>query len=232
MGAFFRIQNLYNQQHNKAEQSTFMKINTILMSLCSVSFLGYTHAADYDYVTSIQVNQIELNAAVSAEQVSQLIKAGNAKTQKVYSECTGNYEYSLKPTLSKTLSFEIFAEDNPQIKDAQFYQNKNSFQQLGQTKGRVWMTWNNTKDMSENIFVQNIHISPQYSLQQFKQDFKHSAHSITPSGEAQVLLLENNQAKAYLNHPHEFSPPYTAYLNFQFKNGKLAQFAIQQALGC
>lgn len=209
-----------------------MKIKTILMSLCVLSTISHANAISYNYVTSVKVNQIELNAAVSADQVNQLTKNGTTKTHKVYSECTGNYEYSLNPSPNKTLKFEIFTEDNPQIKDEQFYQDKSSFKQLGQTKGRIWMTWNNTKDMSENIVVQNIHISSQYSLQQFKQDFKHSARSITPSGEAQVLILENNQAKAYLNHPHEFSPPYTAYLNFQFKNGKLAQFAIQQALGC
>lgn len=232
MGAFFRIQNLYNQQHNKAEQSTFMKINPILMSLCSVSFLGYAHAADYDYVTSVQVNQIELNAAVSAEQVSQLIKVGNAKTQKVYSECTGNYEYSLKPTLSKTLSFEIFAEDNPQIKDAQFYQNKKSVQQLGQTKGRVWLNWNNTQEMNEKIVADNIQITAHYTLQQFQQDFKHSAQALSPSGEAQVLILERNQVNEFIKHPQDFSPPYTASLNFSFKNGKLVKFGIQQALAC
>ncbi|WP_227548560.1 hypothetical protein [Acinetobacter sp. ANC 4173] len=197
-----------------------------------LSTISHANAISYNYVTSVKVNQIELNAAVSADQVNKLIKNGMTKTHKVYSECTGNYEYSLNPSPHKTLKFEIFTEDNPQIKDGQFYQDKSSFKQLGQTKGRIWMTWNNTKDMSENIVVQNIHISAQYSLQQFKQDFKHSARSINPSGEAQVLILENNQAKAYLNHPHEFSPPYTAYLNFQFKNGKLAQFAIQQALGC
>jgi hypothetical protein len=209
-----------------------MKIKTILMSLCMLATISHANVISYNYVTSVKVNQIELNAAVSADQVNKLTKNGTTKTYKVYSECTGNYEYSLNPSPNKTLKFEIFTEDNPQIKDEQFYQDKSSFKQLGQTKGHIWMTWNNTKDMSENIFVQNIHISPQYTLQQFKQDFKHSARSITPSGEAQVLILENNQAKAYLNHPHEFSPPYTAYLNFQFKNGKLAQFAIQQALGC
>lgn len=209
-----------------------MKIKTMLMSLCVLSTASYANTISYNYVTSVKVNQIELNAAVSADQVNKLIKTGKTEIHKVYSECTGNYEYSLNPSPNKTLKFEIFTEDNPKIKAEQFYQNKSSFKQLGQTQGRIWMTWNNTKDMSENIFVQNIHISPQYSLQQFKQDFKHSARSINPSGEAQVLILENNQAQAYLNHPQEFSPPYTAYLNFQFKNGKLAQFAIQQALGC
>lgn len=209
-----------------------MKIKTILMSLCVLSTINHANAISYNYVTSVKVNQIELNAAVSADQVNQLIKNGTTKTHKVYSECTGNYEYSLNPSPDKTLKFEIFTEDNPQIKDEQFYQDKSSFKQLGQTKGRVWLTWNNSKDMNEKIVADNIQITPQYSLQQFKQDFKHSARSINPSGEAQVLILENNQAQAYLNHPHEFSPPYTAFLNFQFKNGKLAQFAIQQALGC
>ena len=209
-----------------------MKIMTIFLSLCSASTISHAQSAHYDYVTSIKINQIELNAAVSAEQVSQLIKAGNAKTQKIYSECTGNDEYSLKPTLSKTLSFEIFAEDNPQIKDAQFYKSKSSFQQLGQTKGRVWLTWNNTQQMNEKIVADNVQITAHYTLQQFKHDFKHSAQALSPSGEAQVLILERNQVNEFIKHPQDFSPPYTASLNFSFKNGKLAKFAIQQALAC
>ena len=209
-----------------------MKIIPLLSSLCSFSLISYAHASEYDYVTSVKVNQIELNTAVSADQVSQLIKAGNAKTQKVYSECTGNYEYSLKPTLSKTLSFEIFAEDNPQIKDAQFYKSKSSFQQLGQTKGRVWLTWNNTQEMNEKIVADHVQITAHYTLQQFKQDFKHSAQALSPSGEAQVLILERDQVNAFIKHPQDFSPPYTASLNFSFKNGKLAKFAIRQALAC
>ncbi len=30
----------------------------------------------------------------------------------------------------------------------------------------------------------------------------------------------------------DFAPPYTAYLNFGFKNGQLSSFAIQQAVAC
>lgn len=161
-----------------------------------------------------------------------MIEVGKAKTQKVYSECTGNYEYSLKPTLSKTLSFEIFAEDNPQIKDAQFYKSKSSFQQLGQTKGRVWLTWNNTQQMNGIIVADNVQITAHYTLQQFKQDFKHSAQALSPSGEAQVLILERDQVNEFIKHPQDFSPPYTASLNFSFKNGKLAKFAIRQVLAC
>ena len=209
-----------------------MKINTILISLCALSTISHANAISYNYVTSIKVNQIELNAPVAADQVSKLVKAGKAKPNKIYSECTGNYEYSLNPTRNETLTFEIFAEDNPKIKDEQFYQDKSSFKQLGQTKGRVWMTWNNSKEMDEQIVVNNIQITPQYTLSQFQHDFKQSALSISSSGEAQILILEKNHVKDYLNQPQDFSPPYTAYLNFRFKDGKLNQFAIQQALAC
>lgn len=209
-----------------------MKINTILISLCVVSTISHANAISYNYVTSVKVNQIELNAPVTADQVSKLVKAGKTKPNKIYSECTGNYEYSLNPTHNETLTFEIFAEDNPKIKDQQFYQDKSSFKQLGQTKGRVWMTWNNSKDIDEKIVANNIQITPQYTLSQFQHDFKQSALSISSSGEAQVLILEKNHVKDYLNQPQDFSPPYTAYLNFRFKDGKLNQFAIQQALAC
>ena len=209
-----------------------MKINKILISLFTLSTLSYAHARSYDYVTSIKVNQIELNTAVPADHVSQLIEVGNAKIEKVYSECTGNYEYSLHPTPHKTLKFEIFAEDNPHIQDEKFYQNKSSFTQLKQTRGRVWLNWNSTEDMKEKIVVNNIQITPQYTWQQFKQDFKQSAQAHNPSNEAQVLILEPHQVNEFRKHPQDFSPPYTAFLNFSFKDGKLAQFSIQQALAC
>jgi hypothetical protein len=178
------------------------------------------------------VNQIELNASVSADQINKLVKTESTKTHRTYSECTGNYEYSLNPSPNQALTFEIYAEDNPQIKNEQFYQDKSNFKQLGQTKGRVWLTWNNSKDMNDKIVVNNTQITPQYTLQQFKQDFKHSVQSMNPKGDAQVLILEVEQVKEFMKHPQDFSPPYTAYLNFSFKNGKLAQFSIQQALAC
>ncbi|WP_228130579.1 hypothetical protein [Acinetobacter tandoii] len=209
-----------------------MKINTILMSLCVLSTISHANAISYNYVTSIKVNQIELNAPVSADQINKLVKTESTKTHRTYSECTGNYEYSLNPSSNQALTFEIFAEDNPQIKNEQFYQDKSNFKQLGQTKGRVWLTWNNSKDMNDKIVVNNTQITPQYTLQQFKQDFKHSAQSMNPKGDAQVLILEVEQVKEFMKHPEDFSPPYTAYLNFSFKNGKLAQFSIQQALAC
>ena len=202
------------------------------MSLCVLSAISYANAISYNYVTSIKVNQIELNAPVSADQINKLVKTESTKTHRTYSECTGNYEYSLNPSSNQALTFEIFAEDNPQIKNEQFYQDKSNFKQLGQTKGRVWLTWNNSKDMNEKIVVNNIQITPQYTLKQFKQDFKHSAQSMNPKGDAQVLILEVEQVKEFMKHPEDFSPPYTAYLNFSFKNGKLAQFSIQQALAC
>lgn len=202
------------------------------MSLCVLSAISYANAISYNYVTSIKVNRIELNAPVSADQINKLVKTESTKTNKIYSECTGNYEYSLNPSSNQALTFEIYAEDNPQIKNEQFYQDKSNFKQLGQTKGRVWLTWNNSKDMNEKIVVNNIQITPQYTLQQFKQDFKHSAQSMNPKGDAQVLILEVEQVKEFMKHPQDFSPPYTAYLNFRFKDGKLNQFAIQQALAC
>lgn len=101
-----------------------MKINTILMSLCVLSTISHANAISYNYVTSIKVNQIELNAPVSADQINKLVKTESTKTHRTYSECTGNYEYSLNPSSNQALTFEIYAEDNPQIKNEQFYQDK------------------------------------------------------------------------------------------------------------
>lgn len=209
-----------------------MKITTLLISLSLLPMLSHAASNPYNYVTSVKVNQVELNASVTAHQVSQLLAPPNGKTSKLYAECTGNYEYSIKSGQSKTLKFEIFNEDNPKIQAEKFYQDKANFKQLGQTKGRVWLEWKSTQAMSENIRVQNIQVTPNYTLQQFKQDFKYSAQGLNASGEAQVLLLQPNEVKAFLKEPQDFSPPYTAYLNFGFKNGNLHSFALQQAVAC
>ena len=191
-----------------------------------------SHAASnpYNYVTSVKVNQVELNASVTAHQVSELLAPPNGITSKQYAECTGNYEYSITTAQPKTLKFEIFSEDNPKIQAEEFYKDKANFKQLGQIKGRVWLNWESTQGMSENIRVQNIQVTQNYTLQQFKQDFKYSAQGMAASGEAQVLLLQLNEIKAFLKKPQDFAPPYTAYLNFGFKNGRLSNSALQQAV--
>ena len=207
-----------------------MKITTLLISLSLLPILSHAASNPYNYVTSVKVNQVELNASVTPNQVSQLLAPPNGKTSKQYAKCTGNYEYSITTAQPKTLKFEIFSEDNPKIQAEEFYKDKTSFKQLTQTKGRVWLDWESTQGMSENIRVQNIQVTQNYTLQQFKQDFKYSAQGMAASGEAQVLLLQLNEIKAFLKKPQDFAPPYTAYLNFGFKNGRLSNFALQQAV--
>ena len=209
-----------------------MKITTLLISLSLLPMLSHAASNPYNYVTSVKVNQVELNAPVTAYQVSQLLAPTTGKTSKQYAECTGNYEYTITSAQPKTLKFEIFNEDNPKIQTEKFYKDKTNFKQLGQTKGRVWLEWKSTQTMSENIRVQNIQITPNYTLQQFKQDFTYSAQGMAASGEAQVLLLQPNEIKAFLKESQNFASPYTAYLNFGFKNGRLSNFAIQQAVAC
>ena len=211
---------------------TTMKTPILFLSISLLPILSHAVSNTYDYVTSVKVNQVELNAPVTAHQVSQLLTQSNGKVSKEYAECTGNYEYSTANTQYKTLKFEIFNEDNPKSQAEKFYKDKANFKQLGQTKGRVWLNWKSTQGMSENIRVQNIQITPNYTLQQFKQDFKYSAQDIAASGQAQVLLLQPNEIKAFLKEPQDFAPPYTAYINFGFKNGRLSSFAIQQAVAC
>lgn len=207
-----------------------MKITTLLISLSLLPILSHAASNPYNYVTSVKVNQVELNASVTPNQVSQLLAPPNGKTSKQYAKCTGNYEYSITTAQPKTLKFEIFSEDNPKIQAEEFYKDKANFKQLGQIKGRVWLNWESTQGMSENIRVQNIQVTQNYTLQQFKQDFKYSAQGMAASGEAQVLLLQLNEIKAFLKKPQDFAPPHTAYLNFGFKNGRLSNFALQQAV--
>lgn len=186
---------------------TTMKTPILFLSISLLPILSHAVSNTYDYITSVKVNQVELNAPVTAHQVSQLLTQSNGKVSKEYAECTGNYEYSTANAQYKTLKFEIFNEDTPKIQAEKFYKDKANFKQLGQTKGRVWLNWKSTQGMSENIRVQNIQITPNYTLQQFKQDFKYSAQDIAASGQAQVLLLQPNEIKAFLKETQNFAPP-------------------------
>ena len=176
-------------RQTKLLKAITMKITTLLISLSLLPMLSHAASNPYNYVTSVKVNQVELNVPVTAHQVSQLLAPTTGKTSKLYAECTGNYEYSITSAQPNTLKFEIFSEDNPKIQAEEFYKDKTSFKQLSQTKDRVWLDWESTQGMSENIRVQNIHVTQNYTLQQFKQDFKYSAQGMVASGEAQVLLL-------------------------------------------
>ena len=93
-----------------------MKITTLLISLSLLPMLSHAASNPYNYVTSVKVNQVELNAPVTAHQVSQLLAPPNGKASKQYAECTGNYEYSITSAQPKTLKFEIFNEDNPKFR--------------------------------------------------------------------------------------------------------------------
>ena len=87
---------------------TTMKTPILFLSISLLPILSHAVSNTYDYVTSVKVNQVELNAPVTANQVSQLLAPPNGKTSKQYVECTGNYEYSITSTQPKILKFEIF----------------------------------------------------------------------------------------------------------------------------
>lgn len=180
-----------------------------------------------DYTTSVKVNGIELNQAVPATLVEKLIGKSNSKISKVHSECTGNYEYSTQSTTGKNLKSEIFHQDNPQIKSDSFYKTKNNYQQLGTTKGQVWLSWANAQTMTDTILINNKLVNSQYTLSQFKKDFPNSAKTGT-----NVLMLNASEAKLYLMKPADFEVGYTAYISFDFKNGKLNKLDINQAIAC
>ncbi|MFW2013100.1 hypothetical protein [Acinetobacter bereziniae] len=199
---------------------------TLISTLFLFTMGSFAHGSE-DYTTTVKVNGIELNQAISAVQVDKLLGKNNQKITKEYAECTGNYEYSTSTPSGKDLKFEIFAEDNPQIKSDSFYKNKQNFQQLGTTKGRVWLAWSNSQNINDSIFVNNQAITHQYTLNQFKKDFPNSAKNGTD-----VLILTSAEAKQYLKKPTEFEIGYTAYIHFDFKNGKLNKLEINQGMAC
>ena len=202
--------------------------------LCSVLFISSTASASiahYDYVTSVNVNGINVLQAVTATQASQLLSQSPSKLTKQYSECTGNYEFSAKSG-AKSLTFEIYADENPHIKNDQYYKNKANFAALAPSKGHVWLDWKPAQTISDQITIGSKKVSPGYTLQQFKTDFPKSAQSASTNGIGYVLMLQAKDVKAALKDPENYDVPYTANTAFTFKNGKLVQLSIQQDIAC
>ena len=206
-----------------------MKIITSSFLLFTLILPCYAFAkATMDYVSSIQVNGIEINKPVAANQVDKIFGKTTHKISKEYSECTANYDYSTEYKNNKQLRFEVFAEDNPQIKSATFYETKNNFQQLGTTQGRVWLTWKNARHLTENIKLNQKQIDFKYTSAQFKKDFPISAKN----NNTVVLILNASEIKNYLKNPTDFDAGYTSALYFKFNNGKLECLEINQGIAC
>ncbi|QIO10345.1 hypothetical protein G8D99_05555 [Acinetobacter lanii] len=210
---------------------TKMIINKCLYTVATLSIFtaSYLYAAiPFDYVNSVKVNGVELNQALSAQKVESLLNNKVQKVKKEFSECSGNYEFSTQTSDQKTLKFEIFSEDNPSIQSDQFYKNKSNFQQLGTTKGNVWLTLNHFNHSKDEIWVGKKKVDASYSVARFKQDFPNSAKNKINA----VLLLNQKENQIYLNKPDEFELGYTAAIQFHFKNGKLTKLEINQAIAC
>lgn len=110
----------------------------------------------------------------------------------------------------------------------QFYKNKSNFQQLGTTKGNVWLTLNHFNHSKDEIWVGKKKVDAAYTATRFKQDFPNSARNKINA----VLLLNQKENQIYLKKPDEFEPGYTAAIQFHFKNGKLIKLEINQAIAC
>ena len=197
----------------------------------TMSTITFASIADYDYVTSIKVNDVDLASPLPAAKANALISKNPLKLKYEYSECTGNTEFSVS-SKSKFLKFEIYAEDNPQVKDDSFYKNKNSFAQLGQTKGAVWIEWDNATQIRDKIQIGQKNLTSQYNFQQFKKDFPKSAKSASSNDVAYVILLSPAHAKSVLKEPQNYDLPYIGNLAFNFKNGKLTTFSVNQGIAC
>ncbi|WP_257232736.1 hypothetical protein [Acinetobacter sp. YH12045] len=144
--------------------------------------------ADYDYLTSIKVNDVGLALPLPASKANALISKNPVKLKYEYSECAGNTEFHVT-SKGKFLKFEIYAEDNPQVKNDSFYKNKSSFAQLGQTKGDVWMEWDKSTQIRDKIQIGSKHLISQNDYQQFVKDFTKSAKLANPNEVAYMILL-------------------------------------------
>ena len=208
-----------------------MKYSLGLIPFILISHSAQASIAPYDHISSIKVNGIELASPVPASQANALLNKTPTQLKYEYSECTGNTEFSAQ-TKEKYLKFEIFSEDNPQVKNDQFYKNKNSFSQLGQTKGNIWLEWDQANKITDKIQIGQKTITAQYSFQQFKKDFPKSAKLAENNLPAYVILLPPSVLKSALKTPEDYNLPYIGNLAFTFKNGKLVKFLINQGIAC
>lgn len=212
-----------------------MRFTHSLFSTIIISSIIHTTAsasiAGYDHVTSVKVNGVDLASPVAAAKADALINKNPVKLKYKYSECTGNTEFHVT-SKGKFLKFEIYAEDNPQVKNDSFYKNKNSFAQLGQTKGVVWMEWDNSTQIRDKIQIGQKYLTSQYNFQRFVKDFPKSAKLANPNEVAYVILLSPAHAKSVLKEPQNYDLPYIGNLAFNFKNGKLTAFSVNQGIAC
>ncbi|KAF1026554.1 MAG: hypothetical protein GAK29_01173 [Acinetobacter bereziniae] len=65
---------------------------TLIPTLFLFTMGSFAHGSE-DYTTTVKVNGIELNQALSAEQVDKLLGKNSQKITKEYAECSGNYVY-------------------------------------------------------------------------------------------------------------------------------------------
>ena len=203
---------------------------TLLLAASHGLFLTAA-SAQPNYVSSIKLNSIELASPVAAHQLRQVLGALPEKVQQQYAGCTGNYEYSAQ-TAEKALKFEVFAEDNPQVKSESIYKQSHSFQQLGAIKGRVWLSMNFGKNPQEHIMLDGKKLSQPYSLAQFQKDFPQSAQGLKPNSKGTVLIVLPAELKNYRQHPADFAAPYAAHLAFQFAGGTLRKLEVNQNIAC
>lgn len=180
-----------------------------------------------EHISSIKLNGVELVEAIPASQLEKITHKTTTKVLKEYSECSANYEYSTTLSNGNFVKFEIYHEDNPQIKSENYFQTKNNFQQLGTTKGVVWLTWKVTPNSNDKISINNKVINSQYTLSQFKKDFPQNSKQGTS-----VVMLSPSELKQYLKNPNDFDFNVMPHLSLNFKNGTLNQLQIDQGMAC
>lgn len=200
----------------------------VLFGTLGIALSTFASATSYNYSTSVRVNGIELNKLVSADLLPRLVSVKPQKFEKFFSSCTGKHEFNTLYRDNSSLKFEVDAEDNPEIKDQNFFKNKFNYLQLGGTKGRVSINWTDPAQMTQRIVISNLVIDSQYSLNEFRRDFPISGRNPNTT----VLLLDRSEVPKFIKDNSEFEPPYTANIKFNFKAGKISSLEINQAVGC
>ena len=94
------------------------------------------------------------------------------------------------------------------------------------------MEWNNSTQISDKIQIGSKNLTSQYNFQQFVKDFPKSAKLANPNDVAYVILLSPAHAKSVLKEPQNYDLPYIGNLAFNFKNGKLTAFSVNQGIAC
>ncbi len=216
------------------------KFKLFLLLLFSFFSISAQSNTEFDSVSSVKLNNVELVNAITPDKINFIFKEIGKEQPVIFSQCTANYDMEIHYP-QKTVKLEFFEEDNSATDLSKVFAKKRlPANYKNKLKAVLWVDWHDMSGFNEELKVGNVTITPALTLEAFKKhfplsskqtdnhfkqlDISHSIYHVTFADQKTLELLkqENDQ----------LSPPYDASVQFTFKNGKLHQLAILQGVAC